>query len=402
MKEVLKDAEKLRQSMVKHRRYLHQHAEVGFDLPTTRTYVHKVLSDLGYAPTKCGKAGILATLGNPKSKPAVLLRADMDGLPITEKSGEPFSCKTGNMHACGHDLHTAMLLGAAELLKKREKALKGCVKFLFQPAEEILEGAEDCLKNGVLDAPAPDCAVMLHALTDLPMPSGTLIVSSAGVSAPAADFFRITVQGKGCHGSTPWKGVDALSAGAHILLALQTLSAREIPASANAVLTVGSLQAGQAGNVIADKAELHGTLRAFDEGVRTQIKERIKEIARTQAKAFRATAKTEFSGGCPTLVNDNGVSDFAYQIAKELLGENRAFASADLGGNEVGKRSGGSEDFAYISHAVPSVMVGLAAGERAKGYSYPLHHAKARFDENVLPVGAAFLTAFALSAKSAK
>ena len=399
MKTILKEAENLQKTIVNHRRYLHQHAEVGFDLPKTYAYVEKVLSDLGYTPKKCGRAGLIATLGNPKSKPAVLLRADMDGLPIAEKSGESFACKTGNMHACGHDLHTAMLLGAAELLKKRERDLKGCIKLLFQPAEEILEGAEDCLKNGVLDAPAPDCAVMLHALTDLPIKSGTLFVSSAGVSAPAADFFRITVQGKGCHGSTPWKGVDALSAGAYILLALQTLAAREIPASAAAVLTVGSLQAGQAGNAIADQAVLHGTLRTFDEETRAQIKTRIKEIARTQAKAFRATAKTEFSGGCPTLVNDGGVSDFAYRVAKALCGEKRVFTSAQLGGNEVGKTSGGSEDFAYICHAVPSVMVGLAAGERAKGYGYSLHHAKVRFDEDALPVGAAFLAAFALSAK---
>ncbi len=386
----------MRDKLIEHRRYLHENAEVGFDLPKTCAYVEKTLTGLGYTVEKCGKAGLLATVGDGKNKPTVLLRADMDGLPIEEKSGEPFACKTGNMHACGHDLHTAMLLGAAELLQKRKNDVKGGVKLLFQPAEETLEGAKDCLKNGVLGGLKPDCAVMLHVMTDFPLETGTAIVSSAGVSAPAADFFRITVQGKGCHGSTPWKGVDALAVGAHILLALQTLSSREIPASAAAVLTVGSLQAGQAGNVIADRATLKGTLRTFDEEVRAKIKTRIAEIARMQAKAFRATAKTEFLGGCPALVNDEKISDFAYRTAKALLGEERAYTSAELSGGEVGKTSGGSEDFAYISQEIPSVMVALSAGERGKGYSYPLHHPKARFDEDVLPIGAALLTAFAL------
>lgn len=399
MKTLLKDAQALQETLLKHRRYLHKNAEIGFDLSKTCAYVEKTLTELGYQPQKCGRAGLIATVGDEKSKPAVLLRADMDGLPIEEKSGEPFACKTGKMHACGHDLHTAMLLGAAELLRQRKSALKGRVALLFQPAEEILAGAKDCLKKGLLEGVNPDYAVMLHVLTDLPMSTGKAIVSSAGVSAPAADFFKITVRGKGCHGSTPWKGVDALAAGAHILLALQTLSSREVPASAAAVLTVGSLQAGQAGNVIADKAVLQGTLRTFDEEVRTQIKARIQEIVRAQAKAFRATARTEFTSGCPTLVNDGKISDFAYRTARELLGDKGAFTSAELSGGEVGKKSGGSEDFAYISHKIPSVMIGLTAGEREKGYAYPLHHPKARFDEGVLPIGAALLTAIALSAK---
>lgn len=399
MKTLLKNAEKLREKLVEHRRYLHEHAEIGFELPQTCAYVNEVLRNLGYTPKKCGKAGVICSVGDDESKPAVLLRADMDALPIKENSGEAFACKTGNMHACGHDLHTAMLLGAAELLKKEETRLKGGVKLLFQPAEEILAGAKDCLKNGVFGAQKPDYAVMLHVMTDLPLKTGTAIISSAGVSAPAADFFRITVQGKGCHGSTPWKGVDAVSVGAHILLALQTLSAREIPASANAVLTVGSLQAGKAGNVIADRAILQGTLRGFDEKIRAQVKERIKEVVRMQAKVFRAVAKTEFTSGCPTLVNDGKISDFCYRAAKALLGEERVFTSEQLSGGEVGKTSGGSEDFAYISHEIPSVMIGLAAGEREKGYTCPLHHPKVRFDEEILPIGAALLTAFALGIK---
>ena len=224
MKTILKDAEDLREKLVAHRRYLHQNAEIGFDLPKTYAYVKKVLMELGCTPKKCGKSGLIATIGDDTNGDVVLLRADMDGLPMREKTGDSFACKRGTMHACGHDLHTAMLLGAAELIKKREERIKGRIKLLFQPAEEILEGAEDCLKNGVLSPVLPKCAVMLHVLTDLPMGTGNVIVSSAGVSAPAADFFRVKITGKSSHGSTPWKGVDALSVGAHIVLALQMLS----------------------------------------------------------------------------------------------------------------------------------------------------------------------------------
>ncbi|MBQ9713714.1 MAG: amidohydrolase [Clostridia bacterium] len=397
MKTLLKDAEKLQTELVKHRRYLHQHAEVGFDLPQTCAYVEKILQGLGYAPERCGKAGLVATVGDPKNKPVILLRADMDGLPLQEESKEEFMCTAGHMHACGHDLHTAMLLGASALLKKREDALNGCVKLFFQSAEEILEGAKEGLKNGILEAPAPDCAVMVHVTADSPFATGTAIVASAGMSAPAADFFQITIQGKGCHGSAPWNGVDALSVGAYITLALQTLSAREISVSAPAVLTVGSMQAGNAGNVIADSAILKGTLRAFDEETRTALKARIKEIAQAQATAFRATVKTEFLGGCPTLVNDEEISLFAYEMLCGAFGKERVYTSAELQGGNVAKQNGGSEDFAYISHEVPSVMVALAAGERAKGYSFPLHHPKVRFDEEALYVGAAIYAGLAWS-----
>ena len=378
--------------MVKARRYLHECAETGFALAQTLAFVREELKKLGYEPQKCGKAGLIATVG--KGNRCFLLRADMDALHIPEKSGERFACKNGNMHACGHDLHTAMLLGAARLLKEHEEKLNGQVKLLFQPAEEILEGAKNVVKAGVLENPKVHAAMALHVATGVELATGTAVVAS-GVSAPAADYFTIEVQGKGCHGATPWSGVDALTVAARILLALQEIHARELSLAHSAVLTVGTIEGGTAGNAVCDFALLRGTLRAFDEDTRTRIKRRMEEIAKNIANAFRAKAKIVYEGGCPTLVSDQALSAFALDRARKLLGENAAFSAVELSGDERAK-SGGSEDFAYISREVPSVMVSLAAGEKGKGYEYPLHHPQVTFDENALCVGAALYAHIAI------
>lgn len=390
METILDEAKKLQNELVGHRRYLHEHAEVGFDLPKTYDYIKSTLQSYGYTPKRCGKAGLIATVGR-KSGKTILLRADIDGLPITEKTGLAYACKNGRMHACGHDLHATMLLGAAKLLKAHEKELKGKVKLLFQPAEELLEGAKDVLEGGLLDEPKPDAAVMLHVLTGVPIPTGTAVVASSGVSAPAADFFHIKVQGKGCHGAAPWNGVDALTVASHILLGLQEISARELPAATPAILTVGTVQSEGADNAIADSAILKGTLRSFDEKVRKMVKKRMEQISKNIAKAFRAKAEITYNGGCPTLINDEKISLFIEETLKKTLGAERVFSSNDLGG-DVRANSGGSEDFAYISHKIPSVMVALGAGQQDKGYPYPLHHPKAAFDEGVLWIGSAIFT----------
>ena len=392
MKNVFRQAKDLQEDLVKARRYLHECAETGFALAQTLAFVREELKNLGYEPQKCGKAGLIATVG--KGNRCFLLRADMDALHIPEKSGERFACKNGNMHACGHDLHTAMLLGAARLLKEHEEKLNGQVKLLFQPAEEILEGAKNVVKAGVLENPKVHAAMALHVATGVELATGTAVVAS-GVSAPAADYFTIEVQGKGCHGATPWSGVDALTVAARILLALQEIHARELSLAHSAVLTVGTIEGGTAGNAVCDFALLRGTLRAFDEDTRTRIKRRMEEIAKNIANAFRAKAKIVYEGGCPTLVSDQALSAFALDRARKLLGENAAFSAVELSGDERAK-SGGSEDFAYISREVPSVMVSLAAGEKGKGYEYPLHHPQVTFDENALCVGAALYAHIAI------
>ena len=366
---------------------MHERAETGFALKETKKYIKEQLQSLGYTPKDCGKAGIVAIIGK-KGKRCVMLRADMDALPMYENTGLPFACKSGNMHACGHDMHAAMLLGAARLLKEKEQELKGCVKLLFQPAEEILEGAKDCIKAGVLEGPKPQAAFALHVSTGGELPTGTIVLSTREISAPAADYFEITVKGKSCHGATPDKGIDALNAAAHILLALQTLSSREQAVENPFVLTVGKLQAGSAGNAIAENACMQGTLRAYDETTRAYIKERVTEIAKSTAKAFRAKASVRFLGGCPTLKNDLTLAAFAEREIKKLFGE-KSLVKTD-------GRGGGSEDFAYFSHVVPSLLLVIGAGEKKKGFDYPLHHSKTDFDEAALNVGSKLLAQLAM------
>lgn len=373
--------------MVAHRRWLHEHAETGFNLYQTKTYVKSALEAMGYSVTECGKSGLTASVGKAKGN-VLLLRADMDALPIEEKTGLQFAGKNGKMHACGHDLHTAMLLGAAQILKEHETTLDGMVKFMFQPAEEIFEGSLDMIKAGILESPKPDAAMMIHVTAGLPIPAGTVIISSPGVSAPAADYFTVHVQGKGCHGSAPQNGIDPLTTAAHIMIGLQEIQSRELPATEEAVITIGSFHGGEVGNVIPDNAELSGTIRTYDETTRVYLKQRITEISNAIASAFRAKADVSFGSGCPTLVNDASFCNAVTGYLQDLLGPQQALR-ADVLSQGKPSRGGGSEDFAYISQEVPSLMLALAAGEPSKGYPFPQHHPKVMFDENVLEVGAA-------------
>ncbi len=388
---MLKEAEQIHDIILRERRTLHQIAETGFELTQTVAFVKNELTEMGLQPTDCGRAGIVALVGGKKPGKTFLLRADMDALPIKEQSGLSFAAQNGNMHACGHDMHTAMLLGAARLLKAHEDEIEGTVKLMFQPAEEIFEGSSDMLKAGLLDEPKVDAALMIHVMAGMPFSPGTVIVSAPGVSAPAADYFEITVRGKGCHGSMPNTGVDPLTAAAHILIALQEIQARELAMGDRAVLTVGTLHAGTAANAIPDEAVLGGSIRTFDEETRAFIKQRLTEIAEGTAAVFRATATVSFGSGCPTLKNDRELTVSAERYMTELLGNEKALSAAKLNeaGGGQGSKTAGSEDFAYISQAVPSVMLALAAGQPEKGYCYPQHHPMVKFDESVLACGSA-------------
>lgn len=409
---MLKQALELQSQIKADYEHLHAHAETGFDLTQTRAYVKKRLLEMGYEPKDCGKAGIVATAGNPETGKCFLLRADMDALNIKEEAEVPYKSTNGNMHACGHDAHTAMLLGAAKIIKYHEQELGGIVKFMFQPAEEILEGAKDMITHGVLEAsankndasgntacqsrhcnmPKVEGAMMVHVMTGVPMKSGTVIVSAPGVSAPAADFFKITIKGKGCHGSTPHLGIDALTVAAHVLVALQEIQARELSVFDEAALTFGALEGANVPNAIPDTVTLKGSMRAFDEEVRNHMKKRLVEIAENVARAFRAEAVVTYTSGAPTLINDKELSEKTTIWLKEILGEDMVIRSQDM----PGRSGGGSEDFAYVSHEVPSIMVALAAGDEREGYEHSLHHPKMRLDPKAFAYGAAALAEVAM------
>ncbi len=382
------------------RRALHACPGAGFDLQETFDYVWQALTALGLHPRKCGQCGIIADIGTGEK--CVLLRADMDALPIREEADIPFASRNGRMHACGHDLHTAMLLEAARVLKHMENELPGRVRLMFQPAEEPLLGAADMLAAGLLADVKPCAAFMIHVLTNIDLPVGTVIVSAPGVSAPAAGMFEIRIQGKGCHGAMPHTGVDPITVAAHTVLNLQQIQTREISLTQSCALTIGMLQSGDTANVIPDKAVLRGSLRAFDEETHEYLIRRVEEIASQTAALFHASAETEMLGGAPTLVNDEALSASALTALRDLLGQDRVLLSSELGAGSPGgsdaKKSSGSEDFANITHEVPSLMVALAAGRPQDGYDYPSHHPRTMFDEHALPVGAAVYAAMALHA----
>jgi hippurate hydrolase len=395
--ELLREAAEMKDVLIKTRRTLHAQPETGFELHQTLPFVEAALRELGLSPKRCGKCGLTATVGGKRAGKVFLLRADMDALPISEEAEVPFAAQNGCMHACGHDLHTAMLLGAARLLKSHEDEIEGTVKLMFQSAEEIFEGSRDMLQNGLLDAPKVDGAMMIHVMANMPMEPGTVVVSAPGISAPAADIFEITVEGQGCHGSMPNTGVDPLNAAAHILIALQEIHARELAMSDRAALTVGSIHGGAAANAIPSTVTMGGSIRAFDEEVRAFLKERLEQIATGTAAVFRARASVRFLSGCPTLRNDADLSRCAEDYTRELLGEKGVLSAAALASaSGQGNKSAGSEDFAYVSQAVPSIMLALAAGRPEAGYAYPQHHPKVKFDEAALPVGAAVYAYMAL------
>ena len=381
----LEEANVIKNEIIDVRRQLHKNAETGFELTETIKIIKDKLTSLNCEFTDCGKNGITCVIGKKSDKKAFLLRADMDALPVEELSGVDFACETGNMHSCGHDMHSAMLLGTAKLLKAHEDELEGQIKLVFQPAEETLSGAKNMIENGVLRSPDVGGALMLHVMAGVPKKVGTVIVSGGGVSAPGADYFTINVKGKGCHGSMPQQGIDAVSVAAYILIALQEISARELGVDDVAVITVGSLCGGSAGNVIADSANMYGTIRTFNEELRANIKKRIECISQSIAQGFRASACVTYSSGCPSLINDEKLSEFTVSNLKTLLGDSMVMSSKERGSSITG----GSDDFSYISREVPSITIALASGEPDKGFVYPQHHPKVTFDEDALPIGSA-------------
>lgn len=371
----------VKDELLAHRRYLHSNPEIGFNTENGAQYIMKTLEKYGVKCAPFSKNGVVACIeGRTDNGKTVLLRADIDALEMREETNLDFASKNGCMHACGHDMHTAMLLCSAKILNEMKDTFCGKVKFLFQPAEEIMQGAKDAIENGILCD--TNCAMTIHVMTATELETGTLLLPSNNPCAPSADFFEISVYGKACHGSSPNTGVDPIGALCRIVLSLDEIKTREIGICDKAVLTVGCINAGNSANVIPEKATMCGTLRCFDEKVRQHIKQRMEEIVHHIASAFRCESELVYTSSCPCLVNDNELLGQTYENFKEFFGEQRVFC--------VSKESGGvsgSEDFAHISQLVPTVYVALCAGKKSDGYDVNLHNPRVMFDESALETG---------------
>ena len=378
--------------LIELRRSIHAEPEIGLDLPLTQ---RKVLDALGDLPVDVSLgdrlSSVTAVLRGGLPGPTVLLRADMDALPVTEQSGVEYAAlRPGAMHACGHDLHTAMLAGAARLLAARQAELAGNVIFMFQPGEEGAGGAQTMIEEGVLDAagPRPVAAYALHVASGL-LPLG-LVASRGGTMMAAADTLHVTVHGRGGHGSQPHHAADPVPAACEIVLALQTMVTRQFDVFDPVVLTVGSFHAGTADNVIPDDAELHATVRSFSPASRAAIQQAAPKLARDIAAAHGLTVTADFEDGYPVTVNNDQEVAFAEQTVADVLGLGR-FITAP---NPIP----GSEDFSYVLSEVPGAYLMLGAvPASADPLTAPFNHsARAIFDDAALPDGAALYAGLAL------
>lgn len=370
----------LKDETIANRRHIHKNAETGLDLPKTKAYVMEKLTEYGLEPKDCGY-GVTATLG--KGGKVLLLRADMDALPMPEESGEEFACPTGKeAHACGHDFHAAMLLTAAKMLKEKEDTLEGTIKFMFQPAEETFEGSKNMIENGILENPPIDAALAYH-VSPGKMPIGLFMYNDKDTMMYSVDGFKITIHGKGSHGAYPHVGVDPINIGVHIHLALQELIARESDPTHSCVLTIGQFAGGTAANIIPETAVLQGTIRTNKPEARELLVRRMKEVAEKTAAVYNGTVDIEMISEVPPLICNPKLTD-------EVVGYMQELGIPGLT-PYPGISASASEDFAVIAEKVPSTFMYLSAGYLDERGQYPAHHPKAQFNEDVCPIGAACL-----------
>ncbi len=371
----------LKAETVENRRFFHYNAECGVHMPKGAAYVTKKLTEYGLNPKPLGE-GVTATLGS--GEPVLLLRADMDALPMPEESGLDFACPTGTeAHACGHDCHAAMLLTAAKMLKERESELRGTVKFMFQPGEETFEGSRNMIENGILDDPAPEAALAFHTGPGK-LPVGLIMYNDSTTMMFSTDIFKITVKGRGGHGAYPHTAVDPINIGVHIHLGLQELIARESDPQKSCLLTVGHFEAGATANIIPDTAILEGTIRTNDKEARDKLLRRIGELTEGIAAAYGGSARCEILRGVPPLVCDG-------QVVREMVGYIKEVPVPGLA-FYPGIASSASEDFALVADKIPTAFIYLASGFADERGDAPAHNPKVMFNEDVLPVGAACLT----------
>ena len=359
MKKFIEQAKLIKEEIISYRRVIHSNPEVGQELPKTKKYVMDKLVEFGYSPEEICESGIVATIKGNKPGKTFLLRADMDALPIAEKTSCDFKSTNGCMHACGHDMHTAMLLGAARLLKENQDEIEGTIKLVFQPDEEGFTGSKKMIKAGVLENPKVDAALAMHVHSGTP---SNVVLCGLGTSIAGCNRFRIVVKGKGCHGAMPETGIDPINIAAHIYLAIQTILTREISATESAVVTIGKFVGGDVPNVIPEEVVMEGTIRSLDKEVGEFIFDRMNEIVTSTAKMLRGEAELIELSSVPPLANNDELAHELTGYMKDIVGE-KAVVLFEQGGM-------GSEDFASYSYEVPSVYIMLGAGTKQENSLY--------------------------------
>ncbi len=360
------------------RRYLHQYPELGLSEFNTSDFVARQLADLGYEVTRgLGQTGVVATLKNGTSSRSIGIRADMDALPIEEETGAEYASRNkGLMHACGHDGHTAMLLGAARILARR-KNFDGSIHLIFQPAEENFGGAKLMIEDGLFKR--FPCSAVFGLHNDPGLPFGQIGVKEGPMMA-AVDECRITVNGRGGHGAEPQDTSDPIVCGASIIMALQTIASRNIHPLDQMVITVGAFHAGMASNVIPERAEMLLTIRSFDPNVRNELERRIRMVAEGQAASYGMSVTLDYKRGYEATINHKAETDFVRDLARRVVGEDKVI--------DLPRPSMGAEDFAYMLAERPGTYFLL--GTKRTDNDPPLHHPRFDFNDDALPIGTSF------------
>jgi len=375
------EAEALRDQLIAWRRDFHMHPELGLQEHRTAGVVAGNLRELGYrVQTGVGETGVVGLLEGERDGPVVMLRFDMDALPITEENEVDYvSQNPGVMHACGHDGHVAMGLGVATLMAQRQEEMAGALKIVFQPGEEGMDGAALMVEDGVLDDPRPDVVAVTHVWSDMPV--GEVDVTSGPVMA-AAERLVCTVRGEGGHGALPHQAVDPIVATAQIVVALQTVVSRNVSPLDTAVVSVGKIKGGDAFNIIPPRVELSGTIRTYSPEVREMVMRRVREVVEGTAKACGVEAELELIPLTPAVINDVEVAAVARAAAEAVVGPENVHS---------GERTMGSEDAAVFLNEVPGCYFFLGAANKERGLDAPHHNPRFDFDERALPLGVAIM-----------
>jgi len=369
----------IRERVVAMRRDLHQHPEVSWEEHRTGQIILDRLRELGLSDVRqAGRTGATALVEGGARGPCVLWRADIDALPVPERSTLPFaSVNDGVMHACGHDTHIAIALGIAELLQGRAASLSGCIRFVFQPAEEASGGARACIADGVLNSPRVDTVLGLHISADVPI--GAINVAPGPFFA-APTSIRIEITGRGGHAAAPHQSIDAVVVAAHVITALQTVVSRSVGPSETAVLTIGKVTSGFRSNVIAESATLTGTIRSYNDRVRDLMVKRAEEVISGVCSAFGATCSFRHQTSCPPLVNDPEVTALVQEVGGEFFGYERIHAAPSMG----------ADDMADFLRERPGCYFWLGARNEAKGIAGRHHDPGFVIDEDALELGVEF------------